>query len=488
MSQTGGEQGYPGEDYDRRWRDLVFPQDYRNPEPKERYHLVVIGAGPAGLVTSIAAAGLGARVALVERHAMGGDCLNVGCVPSKSLLEFTARNPGTSFDEAFRWLRRVRQEIAGHDSVERYVGKGVDVFLGAARFRDGSSLAVNGHSLCARRFVIATGARAALPPIPGLKDCDPLTNETFFDLVECPGRLAILGAGPVGCELAQAMARLDIEVHLFEMEDRILPGATPAASEALAQALASNGVRLHVGAPVSRIALDGGRPVLHAAAGPVAADRVLVAAGRKANVEGLNLEGAGVAVRGGLIAVDDRLRTSNKRIYAAGDVCSRLQLTHHADAHARIVVQNALFAPTAGTGGLVVPQCTYTDPEVAVVGSSETELRRKGAAFDTYGVAFGELDRGKAEGDTHGFVRVITARGKDTILGATIVGHDAGEQIAPLCLAMSNGLGLGALGKAILPYPTRAEYLRRLADQYNRTRLTPTAANLMKNWFRYAVR
>lgn len=481
-------QDYPGASDDRRWRELVFPQDHQNPKPRRKYHLVVIGAGPAGLITSIAAAGLGARVALVERQAMGGDCLNVGCVPSKSLLEFTRRNRGASFNEAFAWLRRVRQEIAHHDSVERYRGRGVDVFLGSAQFRDDTSLQVKEHRLVARRFVIATGARAAFPPIPGLTDCDPLTNESFFDLTEPPRHLAILGAGPVGCELAQAMARLDIEVHLFEMADRVLPGTTAQASAVLARALESDGVTLHAGSQVSRVTIDGGRPTLHGTGTSITADRVLVAAGRRANVEKLNLDRVGVELSGGLIAVDDKLRTTNKKIFAAGDVCSRLQLTHHADAHARIVVQNALFAPTASTRKLVVPHCTYTDPEMAGVGTTATELEQQGIPFDRYQLEFADLDRGKTEGDQDGFVEVLTARGRDTILGATLVGHDAGEQIAPLCLAMSNGLGLGAISKAVLPYPTRAEYLRRLADQYNRTRLTPLAQTLMKTWFRYAGR
>ena len=481
-------QGYPGADHDRAWRELVFPADYQNPEPRGRYHLVVIGAGPAGLIASIAAAGLGARVALVERQAMGGDCLNVGCVPSKSLLEFTRRNRAASFDEAFTWLRRVRHEVAHHDSVERYSDQGVDVFLGSARFLDDASVQVEAHRLFARRFVIATGARAAMPPIPGLKDCDPLTNESFFDLRERPRRLAILGAGPVGCELAQAMARLDTQVHLFEMADRVLPGATPQASAVLARALESGGVTLHVGARVSEVTIDDGQPTLHTAGSAITADRVLVAAGRRANVDDLNLDRAGVEIRGGLIAVDDKLRTTNKRVFAAGDVCSRLQLTHHADSHARIVVQNALFAPTASTRRLVIPHCTYTDPEVAGVGRTELELQELGIPFDRYRVEFAELDRGKTAGDQEGFVDIITARGKDVILGATLVGHDAGEQIAPLCVAMANGLGLGALGKAVLPYPTRAEYLRRLADEYNRTRLTSAARGLMKFWFRYAAR
>lgn len=479
---------YPGQGHDEVWRELVFPRDYRNPTPRSRYHLVVIGAGPAGLVIAIAAAGLGARVALVERHAMGGDCLNVGCVPSKALLEFTRRNPGCGADEAFTWLRQVRAEVAHHDSVERYRRKGVDVFLGSARFLDRESVAVDDHRLRARRFAIATGARAAMPPIQGLASCNPLTNETIFDLKKVPGQLAILGAGPIGCEMSQVMARLGVEVHLFELADRVLPTELATAGAVLGRALQSDGVTLHLGSLVSDISVDDGKPTVHTDGIRVGAERVLIAAGRRANVEGLQLREAGVEVRDGLIVVDKKLRTTNPQIFAAGDVCSRLQFTHHADAHARIVVQNALFAPTATTSFLVVPRCTYTEPEVAHVGSTREELDLTGVPHDTYRVEFADMERAKASGDRHGFVEVTTNKGGDKILGATIVGEDAGEQIAALCIAMTNGLGLGKLGKAILPYPTRAEYMRRLADTYNRTRLTPFAQSLMGVWLRYAAR
>ena len=251
---------------------------------------------------------------------------------------------------------------------------GVDVFLGAARFNGRKSVTVGDQTLAARRFLIATGARAELPSIPGLRDCGALTNDSFFDLTERPQRLAILGAGPVGCELAQGMARLGVEVHLFEMAGRVLPGAIEAASASLEAALRSDGVVLHIGSQVSRIRAEAGPLKVQAGDVSVAADRLLVAAGRRANVEGLNLKAAGVEMQDGRIAVDDRLRTSNRRIFAAGDVSSRLAFTHNADAQARVVVQNALFAPTAGTRALAVPQCTYTDPEVAQVGRTQAQL------------------------------------------------------------------------------------------------------------------
>ncbi len=483
-------QAYPGADSDLRWRRLVYPADYRNPRPGGKYHLIVIGAGPAGLVTAIAAAGLGARVALIERGAMGGDCLNIGCVPSKALLEFTAQRAHTDgFDEAFAWLRGVRAKIAEHDSVERYVAAGVDVHLGAARFVSGDTIEVEGASLSARRIVIATGARAAVPPIPGLADARPLTNETVFDLRERPRRLAILGGGPIGCELAQAFSRMNVEVQLFEMADRLLALETREAGDIVTEALRRSGVHLHLNASVERIERRGAEVVVVANGTGTTADELLVAAGRRANSDGLNLELAGVETHaGGLIVVDDYLRTTNRRIYAAGDVCARLQFTHNADAHARIVVQNALFVPTATTRRLIIPHCTYTDPEVAQVGRSRVELEQDGTAFDAWRVNFGDLDRGRTQGDEHGFAEVLTTPKHGRILGATIVGRDAGEQLAAVCIAMTKGLGLGNLAATVLPYPTRSEYLRRMADEFNRKRLTPSARRLLGAWFKWNMR
>jgi pyruvate/2-oxoglutarate dehydrogenase complex dihydrolipoamide dehydrogenase (E3) component len=281
------------------------------------------------------------------------------------------------------------------------------------------------------------------------------------------------------------MSRLGVHVDLLEMADRVLPNEIPDASRAVAAALEQSGVTLHLGAEVAGATRHGTSVSLETRAGKIVADDLLVAAGRHANTEDLNLAAVGVDVdQAGRITVDHYLRTTNSRIYAAGDVCSLQQFTHNADAHARICVQNALFFPSATTSGLVIPHCTYTDPEVAHAGKTRTELEREGKPYEARRVAFGALDRGQTQGDHDAFAEVLTARGRDTILGATIVGRDAGEQIAGVCIALANHIGLGRLAKTVLPYPTRAEYLRRLADDYNRTRLTPTVRRLMGAWLR----
>lgn len=487
MSDTASTEispSYPGAEFDAVWQSALKPDDYKNPYPQERYHLAIVGAGPAGLIAAIGAAGLGANVALIERHTMGGDCLNVGCVPSKCLLDYSKKHPG-DFDGAFSWLREVRAGIAPHDSVTRYTELGVDVFLGDAAFAADGALEVDGTRINARRYAICTGASAAVPPIPGLRECNPLTNENVFELREKPDSIAILGAGPIGCELAQAFARLGVEVHLFERADRVLGPESPRASAIIGDALVASGVNVHLSSGVESVSADGSGVVVTNGEGEFRTDEVLVALGRRPNTADLNLAAVDVALDDqGLIKVDEKLRSSNSAIFAAGDCAAKLQFTHHADAQARVVVQNALFAPTASVAGFVVPHCTYTSPEVASVGASEASLEQAGTEYDTYEVAFNELDRGRAEDDNTGYAQVFCAKGSDKILGASVVGHDAGEQLAPLCLMMSNQLGLGAAAKTILAYPTRSEYVKRLGDAYNRTRFTPLAQRITKFWFK----
>ena len=478
-------QRYPGKEFDDMARDLLSPTDYQNPQPQPRYHLVVVGAGPAGLISAIGAAGLGAKVALIERHRMGGDCLNVGCMPSKALLAFSKQR-GADFQHAFAWLREVRAGIAPHDSVERYIEAGVDVFLGDALFNAGGQICVGDTPLNARRIALCTGASAAIPPIPGLVESRPLTNETIFDLPAPPSSLAILGAGAIGCELALALSRLGVSVSLFEMAERVLPLETPLASQAVSMALESAGVDLYLGQGVSAVKGSG---TVVVGGQEIECERILVALGRKPNTDGLNLGAAGVSVdQQGFVLTNAKLQSNNKRIFAAGDCTARQQFTHHADAQARALIQNALFAPTASVDALVVPHCTYTDPEVASVGANPDSLEKSAIAFDRFEFDLSELDRSRADPDSQlrpvQHAEIYIQKGSDKILGATIIGHDAGELIAPICLMMSNGLGLSAAQKTIFSYPTRSDYLKRLGDAYNRNRMTPTVARLFRWWLR----
>ena len=478
-------QRYPGAEFDDIAWGLLSPTDYQNPQPQPRYHLVVVGAGPAGLISAIGAAGLGAKVALIERHRMGGDCLNVGCMPSKALLAFSKQR-GADFQHAFAWLREVRAGIAPHDSVERYTEAGVDVFLGDASFNAAGQICVGDTPLNARRIALCTGASAAIPPIPGLVESRPLTNETIFDLPAPPNSLAILGAGAIGCELALALSRLGVSVSLFEMAERVLPLETALASQAVAMALESSGVDLYLGQGVSAVKGSG---TVVVGDQEIECERILVALGRKPNTHGLNLGAAGVSVdQQGFVVTNAKLQSNNKHIFAAGDCTARQQFTHHADAQARALIQNALFAPTASVDALIVPHCTYTDPEVASVGANPERLEKSAIAFDRFEFDLSELDRSRADPDSQlrpvQHAEVYTQKGSDKILGATIIGHDAGELIAPICLMMSNGLGLSAAQKTIFSYPTRSEYLKRLGDAYNRNRMTPTVARLFRWWLR----
>jgi pyruvate/2-oxoglutarate dehydrogenase complex dihydrolipoamide dehydrogenase (E3) component len=481
----------------------VHPPDWANPEPAGRYKLVVLGAGTAGLISAAGAAGLGARVALVEREYLGGDCLNVGCVPSKALIraaraaaevqgahDYGVEVPaGTrvSFPAVMERMRRLRASLSPTDSAARYRGLGVDVFFGEARFTGPDTVEVGGRSLRFSRAVIATGARAARPDIPGLADAGYLTNETVFTLTELPPRLAVIGAGPVGCELAQTFARFGACVSLLANTPQIMPREDPDAARVVEKQMRRDGVNLVLGCNVVRVAREGAEKVLHLECGgrptEVRADAILVGVGRAPNVQGLGLEAAGVAydAKAG-VHVNDRLQTTNRRIFAAGDICSRLKFTHAADAMARVVIQNALFFGRARASALVIPWCTYTDPEVAHVGLSEAEAKARGIDVQTFTEPMAHVDRAVLDGDTDGFVRVHVRAGSDRIVGATMVARHAGEMISELTLTMVGGLGLGTLARTIHPYPTQAEAIKRVADAYNRTRLTPFVKGLFQKW------
>jgi pyruvate/2-oxoglutarate dehydrogenase complex dihydrolipoamide dehydrogenase (E3) component/uncharacterized membrane protein YdjX (TVP38/TMEM64 family) len=478
----------------------VRPRDWQNPEPAPRYNLVVIGAGTAGLVCAAGAAGLGARVALVERHLLGGDCLNYGCVPSKAIIRssrvaaevrdaerFGVKTPGAEVDfpAVMERMRRLRAGISHHDSARRFQELGVEVFLGAARFAGPDTVEVGGKTLRFAKAVIATGGRAVHPAIPGLAEAGFLTNETVFSLTERPARLLIMGGGPIGCEFAQAFQRLGCQVTLLHKYDRIMNREDPDAAALVQQAFIRDGIALIFNAKPTKVLKTATGKVVHyesnGQAGEIEVDEILVGAGRAPNVEGLNLAAAGVNFEGGKgrgVVVNDQLQTTNPNIYAAGDICLPYQFTHLADAAARIVIQNALFFGRKKLSALTIPWCTYTDPEVAHVGLSEAEAAKKGIAVQTFVKPLSEVDRAILDGEDEGFVKILVKAGADKILGATIVARHAGEMISEVSTAMAGKVGLGVLAGVIHPYPTQAEAIRAAGDLYNRTRLTPFAKKL----------
>lgn len=494
----------PRDEYNQALEANVHPPAWSNPTPSGRYNLVVIGAGTAGLVAAAGAAGMGAKVALIERSLMGGDCLNVGCVPSKGVISSArmaaavrqARDFGIevpdgvniNFAAVMQRMRRLRARISPNDSATRFRDLGVDVYFGQGRFVDSNSIDVEGTTLDFKRAVIATGARAAAPPIAGLDRVDYLTNETVFSLTELPPRLGIIGAGPIGCEMAQSFAQLGSEVLLVESEHGILPREDRDAAEIVEKAIIRDGVRLLCCGRDLEIKHDAGIRLTvqsHDQGYDEPIDQLLVAVGRAPNVENLNLEAVGVEFDKKGVHVNDRLQTTNRNIYAAGDICSPYQFTHAADFMARWVIQNALFKGRKKASGLTIPWCTYTSPEIAHVGLYETEAAAKGLQVDTYVQHFSDVDRAILEGEEEGFAKVHVKQGTDRIVGATIVARNAGDMISEITLAMTHGLGLAKIGSTIHPYPTQAEAIRRLGDQYNRTRLTPTVKALFEKWLKW---
>jgi len=495
----------PLDEFNRTLIQNVHPRDWKNPVPTGRYNLVVIGAGSAGLITSAIAAGLGAKVALVERHFLGGDCLNVGCVPSKGLIRASrliaesrrAAELGVTapsgeqidFAAAMRHMRRVRARISAEDAATRYRDElGVDVYLGEASFTGEGSAVVDGTVLEFAKAVIASGARAVAPPIPGLAEAGFLDNETLFNLTERPRRLGVIGGGPMGCEMAQAFRRLGSEVVLFDVAEHILVREDTDAAEIVQKRFLEEGVQLALRSQLERVEVRGAEKVIHLEDADgnrreVGVDEILVAVGRAANVEGLDLEAAGVAYAPGKgVGVNDYLQTSNPRIYAAGDICMEWKFTHAADAAAKIVVQNALFYRSKKLSDLVMPWCTYTDPEIAHVGLYPHEAAEQGLEIDSFEVPLESVNRAVADGEEEGFVKIHTKQGTDQILGATIVAAHAGDLISQVTLAIVGKVGLGKIGDVIFPYPTQAEGIKRAAGAYTRTRLTPFAKRLVDRW------
>jgi pyruvate/2-oxoglutarate dehydrogenase complex dihydrolipoamide dehydrogenase (E3) component len=464
------------------------------------YDLVVMGGGTAGLVCAAGAAGLGARVALVEQSRLGGDCLNSGCVPSKALLR-SARAAAESrlgatlgvessanvdFPAVMSRLRARRARLAEPDSAERLTSLGVDVFFGSASFsgRRSVTVAVDGADrarleLRFRKAVIATGSRPGVPAVPGLAGTPFLTNENVFDLVTQPRALAVIGAGPSGCELAQAFARLGTRVTMIESGPQILPREDPGAGAVVLARLRGDGVDVRLNSLAKGVRWVEGQFSIELDGEVVVADALLVASGRAPRVDGLQLDAAGVASGPDGVAVDDRLRTSNPRVYAAGDICSRYKFTHAADAMARIAVRNALFFGRARVSALTIPWCTFTSPEVGRIGEAGDEAVSRGV--ETVTIQLSSVDRAVLDDATDGFVRLHHRRGR--IVGATVVAPAAGELVGAIALAMGRGITLAEMSSTVFPYPTMSVALRQAGDAYRRTSLTPRVRSLLRYYF-----
>lgn len=495
----------PPDSHNRVLVENAHPPAWENPQPEGKYDLVVLGGGTAGLVTASGAAGLGARVALIEKRFLGGDCLHFGCVPSKALLRssrvaadvrdagrFGVRVPEgarVDFGAVMERMRELRAGISPHDSAARFRDLGVDVFFGAASFDGPRSVTVGDARLRFKKAVVATGTRPFAPPVPGLQEAGFLTNETIFSLTELPRRLAIIGGGPIGAELSQAFARFGAEVSLIEKGDHILAREDREAARIVESSLRRSGVSIRTGSILVRVekTAEGKRVVCDRDGEETAldVDEILVAVGRKPNVEGLGLEAAGVKWHRDGVQVNDYLQTTNRRIYAAGDIAFPYRFTHVADALARIVIQNALFLRTVRSSRLTIPWCTYTDPEIAHVGLYGREAEEKGISTDKIRIGLSDVDRAVLDGEEEGFLEVLIQRGSDRILGATLVGRHAGEMISELTLAMKTGAGLKTLSGTIHPYPTQAEIFRKAGDAYNRSRLSPRLEKLLSLWFRW---
>ena len=460
-----------------------------------RYNVVVIGAGTAGLVTAAGTAGLGGRVALIERHKMGGDCLNFGCVPSKALISsarlienirrapdwgLDKQEPRFEFERIFARMRARRAQIAPNDSQERFESLGVDVFRGEARFVSPHEVEVDGQKLRAKNFVIATGSRAAIPKIEGIDEVPYFTNETIFDeLKEKPESMIVLGGGPIGCELGQALSRLGVGITIVQKGAQLLPPEDRDVAEFMQLRFATEGIAVRLNATATRVSVREGKVILEFRDGePLTAESLLISVGRTPNLRALNLEAAGVEYDEHGVKANDYLQTSQPHIYAAGDITNRLKFTHTADFTARTVIRNILLPLPFLRQKMdfsVVPWCTYTEPEVAHVGLGEKAAKEENIAYDLFTVPLDEVDRAVLESEETGFVKVLTKKGSDQILGVTLVGAHAGDLLHEFVLAIKQGIGLGAIASTIHAYPTFAELARKAGDKYSKTRLTPRA-------------
>jgi pyruvate/2-oxoglutarate dehydrogenase complex dihydrolipoamide dehydrogenase (E3) component len=466
------------------------------------YDIVIIGGGSGGLVVASAASQLKAKVALVEKERLGGDCLWFGCVPSKSLIHasriaYNVRHSHhfgvytseikINFSEAIAHVQEVISQIEPHDSPERFRNLGVEVIFGDGQFIDKNTFEVNGQKLTARAFVVATGSRAAIPDLEGLDEAGYLTNEQVFSLTEVPKSLAVIGAGPIGCELGQALSRLGVEVTIIDSGNQILPKEEAETAEIIEKQLISEGIKIIKQTKAEKIALkEGKKYLLLNNKETLIVDEILLAAGRSPNIENLGLENAGIETTKKGIKVNQKLQTTNPKIYACGDVIGGYQFTHIAGYEATVVIQNALFFPSKKADYRVIPWATFTDPEIARVGLSEREAREiYGDNLVILQQDFANVDRAQTEGKTAGFAKIITTK-KGAILGAHLVGTTAGDLIHEIVLAMNNNLKVTTL-TGIHIYPTLAEINSKTALQFTKQNYAKnlTLQNILQKLFNF---
>ena len=473
------------------------------------YDVVIVGGGAAGLTASGLAASFGAKTMMVERDRLGGDCTWTGCVPSKTLIKaarvahqaraahrygLTDLDPEVPFERVMRHVRTVRDEVYHEaDRPEIYEDLGIDVRFGAARLTSPHLVAIEGEAgterVSARYVVLATGGRAAVPPIPGLDAVPYLTNESLFEIDAQPASLVVLGAGPIGIEMAQAFARLGTEVTVVDKADRIL-GRDDAEHAAMLQAvLHREGIRFALGANVERVTEEDGQTAVHVTAGgerqTLRADRLLVATGRRPNIEDLGLAEAGVVFTDRGIQVDDKCRTSQSHIYAVGDCTGEYQLTHMSEHMAKVAMSNAVLKVPSKIDRAHVPWCTFADPEVAQLGATEAELKEQGAKYEVYRFPYSKLDRAITENETVGQIKVFATKWRGTILGASVLGDRAGELVSLYAVAMRNGVSLRQIADTVHPYPTYGLGARRAADQWYARKQVPLVIRAVQRLFGY---